>query len=213
MEERDRDDGSSILNDNVSTHAVSTTSASTEVLSAQHNIDLLFDREEDTTSWEPVRPPEVLGELLDSPYMLPLLLPSDPVMLSAMPKLPAYWQNENVVNGLSDSRCPSRTSKRSAGSIPWQIMTKYLRDTSLSILRWVDGAGSYARWVHRVNMEGGPEDEDCDGETLPPNPTELGDDQGSDTSPSSGVRRVTPLTRRPSLRTKGRASTPVDRNS
>jgi hypothetical protein len=209
MEERERDDASSILNDNVSLHAFSTSSASTEVFSAQHNIDLLFDREEDTTSWEPVRPPEVLGEFLDSPYMLPLLLPSDPVMLSAMPKMPAFWQNENIANGMSDSRCPSRASKRSAGSIPWLIMTKRLRDTSLSILRWVDGAGSYARWVHPINLEV-PEEEEYDGETLPSNPIDLDSGQEIDVSPSSD-RRVTPLTRRPSLRTKGRASTPVDR--
>jgi hypothetical protein len=211
MEERERDDASSILNDNVSIHAVSTSSASTEVLSARHNIDLLFDREEDTISWEPVRPPEVLGEFLDSPYMLPLLLPSDPVMLSAMPTMPVFWQNENMVNGMVDSRCPSRTGKRSAGSIPWRTMTKHLRDTSLNILRWVDGAGSYARWVHRIDMEGN--EEEYDGETLPSNPVDIGEDQENDSPPASGVRRVTPLTQRPSLRTKGRASSPIDRSS
>jgi hypothetical protein len=208
----ERDDASSIFNDNNSTHAVSTSSASTEVFSEQHNIDLLFNQEEEATSWEPVRPSEVLGEFLDSPYMLPLLLPSDPVMLSAMPKMPGFWQNESVPNGISDSRCTSRTSKRSAGSIPWRIMTKRLRDTSLDILRWVDGAGSYARWIHRINLEG-PEEEEYDGGMLPSNPIGSGDDQENDVSASADVRRVAPLTRGPSLRTKGRASTPVDRTS
>jgi hypothetical protein len=128
MEERERDDAS-VLNDNVSAHAASfVSSASTEASAAQHNIDLLFDQ--DAASWEPVRPPEVLGEFLDSRYMLPLLLPSDPVLLSATPKMPASWQNENVTNGIPDSRSASQASKRGFGSIPWRITTKRLRETS-----------------------------------------------------------------------------------
>src|SRR6267378_3243232 len=127
MEDPERDDAS-IFNDSISAHAASlTSSASTEASAAQHNIDLLFG--EDATSWEPVRPPEVLGEFLDSRYMLPLLLPSDPVLLSAMPTMPALWQNESATDGVLDGRSVSRDSKRGFGSLPWRITTKRLRET------------------------------------------------------------------------------------
>jgi hypothetical protein len=208
MEDRDRDDASSILNDNISARAVSSAgSVSTEASTSQHNIDLLFDQEQDAASWEPVRPPEVLGEFLDSRYMLPLLLPSDPVMLSAAPKMPAFWRNEDVANGISDNGSGSQAGKRSAGSLPWRISTKRLRDTSLDILRWVDGAGSHARWARSADVEWRGEYE-YDGDVSP-----LGSegDQEGDVVATSAVRRVTPLTRRPSLRTKGRTSSPVDR--
>jgi len=213
MEDRERDDASSILNDNVSARAVSSVgSVSTETLTTQHNIDLLFDQEQDA-AWEPVRPPDVLGEFLDSRYMLPLLLPSDPVMLSAAPTMPAFWRNEDVANGISDSRCASRASKRSAGSLPWRLSTKRLRDTSLGILRFVDGAGSHTRWARSADV-GGREEYEYDGEVpSSPSPYLVGseDDRENGVAAPSGVRRVTPLTRRPSLRSKGRASSPVDR--
>jgi hypothetical protein len=197
MEERERDDGS-VLNDNVSAHAASfVSSASTDASSAQHDIDLLFDQ--DAASWEPVRPPEVLGEFLDSRYMLPLLLPSDPVFLSATPKMPASWQNDNAANGILDGQA----SKRGFGSIPWRITTKRLRETSLDILQWVDGAGSHARWTRPVHMEECEEDE-YDSEMFPPHPIGSGDEQASEIAVE--VHRTTPLTRRPSIRTKGRAS-------
>ncbi|KAH9968881.1 DIL domain-containing protein [Russula dissimulans] len=209
MEERERDDSSSIFNDNVSARALSSAgSVSTESSTTQHNIDILFDREQDAASWEPARPPEVLGEFLDSRYMLPLLLPSDPVMLSATPTMPAFWRNEDAANGITDSRCASRASKRSAGSMPWRITTKTLRDTSLDILQWVDGAGSHARWARQVDMEG-REEEEYDGEEPPRYNVGSGDDPES--ASTSGVPRATPLTRKPSVRTKGRASTPVER--
>jgi hypothetical protein len=208
MEDYEQDDASSILNDNVSAHAVSSAgSVSTEASTAPHNIDLLFDREQDAASWEPVRPPEVLGEFLDSRYMLPLLLPSDPVMLSAAPKMPTFWWDEDVVNGISDSRCDSRTSKRSAGSLPWRTTTKRLRDISLDILQWVDGAGSHARWARHVDMQGQEEDE-WEGEERP-----LGSNDREGVAATSTIRRVTPLTRRPSIRTTGRTGTSVDGTS
>lgn len=202
MEERERDDGS-VLNDNVSAHAASfVSSASTETSAAQHNIDLLFDQE--AASWEPVRPPEVLGEFLDSRYMLPLLLPSDPVLLSATPKMPASWQNEDAANGILDGRSVSQASKRGFGSLPWRMTTKRLRETSLDILQWVDGVGSHARWTRPVPMDEREDDED-DSEMFPPHPIGSGDEQKSEIA--TEVHQTTPLTQKPSIRTKGRAST------
>jgi hypothetical protein len=198
MDDYERDDASSILTDNVSAHTVSCAcSISTEASNTAHNIDLLFDREQDAASWEPVRPQEVLGEFLDSRHMLPLLLPSDPVMLSATPKMPPFWWDEDVANSISDSRSASRASKRSAESLPWRITTKRLRDASLDILQWVDGAGSHAWWARQVDVQVQEEDEYRD-EKSP-----LGSDgRESDIAATSTIRRVTPLTRRPSLRTK-----------
>lgn len=194
MGEHERDDASD-LNDNASAHAASfVSSASTE---ASHNIDLLFDQ--DVASWEPVRPPEVLGEFLDSRYMLPLLLPSDPVLLSATPKMPASWQNETVTNGITDSRSASQASRRGFGSIPWRITTKRLRETSMDILQWVDGVGSHARWTRPVLMEDREEDEDEN------HPIGSGEEQ-EESEIAIEVHQTTPLTRRPSTRTKGRAS-------
>ena len=118
-------------------------------------------------------------------------------MLSAAPKMPAFWQNEDVANGISDSRCASRASKRSAGSLPWRISTKRLRDTSLGILRWVDGAGSHTqRWARSaLYVEEGREEYEYDGEMPPsPSPYFVGseDDRENDVTAPSGVRRVTP---------------------
>ncbi|KAI0274770.1 DIL domain-containing protein [Gloeopeniophorella convolvens] len=207
MEDRDRDDASSILNDSASLRPSSASSASTEASIAQHNIDLLFDREEDAAAWEPARPPEVLGEFLDSRHMLPLLLPSDPVMLSAMPKMPPFWKDEGTTNEHLDERSASRSSKRSAGSIPWQIMAKRLRDTSLDILQWVDGVGSHARWVRPDDADAREEEEAGARAALG-----LDEDQRSDFTAEVEMRRAAPLTQRPSFRAKGRASTPVDRS-
>ena len=191
MEERERDDAS-VSNDNVSAHAASFVSSTSTEASAQHNIDLLFDQ--DAASWEPVRPPEVLGEFLDSRYMLPLLLPSDPVLLSATPKMPASWQNENVTNGIPESRSTSQASKRSFGSIPWRITTKSLRETSLDILQWVDGVGSHARWTRLVHAE-----DEYDNHPI-------GSDDEQESEIAVEIQPTTPLTQRPTIRTKGRAS-------
>jgi len=197
MEEHEQHDDGSVSNDNVSAHAASfVSSTSTEASAAQHNIDLLFDQ--DVASWEPVRPPEVLGEFLDSRYMLPLLLPSDPVLLSATPKMPPSWQNESVANETPDSRSASQAGKRGFGSIPWRITTKSLRETSLDILQWVDGVGSHARWARPIHIEGREED------GYDSHPIDSGDEQESEIAVE--VHPTTPLTRRPSIRTKGRAS-------
>ncbi|EJD33454.1 hypothetical protein AURDEDRAFT_177463 [Auricularia subglabra TFB-10046 SS5] len=49
---------------------------------APQGIDALFDRGIDKAQWTAPRPPEALGELLDSRCMLPLVLPSDPQLLA-----------------------------------------------------------------------------------------------------------------------------------
>ncbi|KAI0053337.1 hypothetical protein FA95DRAFT_1579463 [Auriscalpium vulgare] len=205
--DREREDASSIMNDTSSYKTSSSTS--TEVYSAQRNIDLLFDRDQDATPWEPAKPPEVLGEFLDSRHMLPLLLPSDPRMLSASPKRPPIWHDDKHNSGSmsADFRSASRSSRRSSGSIPWQSATKRLREVGLETLQWVDGIGSAARWTRPVEPEG-PEDEDDEPVTYVPD--DSGEREGLVIE--TNVRRVTPLTQKPPLRNKGRVGsdmTPV----
>jgi hypothetical protein len=67
---------------------------------AQRAIDDLFSRVFEKSEWQPVKPPTVLGELLDSRHMLPLLLPSDPMHLGALPVIP----RERNTKRESDSR-------------------------------------------------------------------------------------------------------------
>ncbi|KAG8837052.1 hypothetical protein FRC18_010171 [Serendipita sp. 400] len=68
---------------------------------AQQAIDDLFSRSFEKASWQPAKPPVVLGELLDARFMLPLLLPSDPVHLGALPVLPRD-RNGRRESGLRD---------------------------------------------------------------------------------------------------------------
>ncbi|KAG9014801.1 hypothetical protein FRB94_008959 [Tulasnella sp. JGI-2019a] len=56
---------------------------------AQRMIDNLFDYERPKSDWMPPKPPETLGELMNGRYMIPLVFPSDPAMLSACPGLEA----------------------------------------------------------------------------------------------------------------------------
>ncbi|KAK0198200.1 DIL domain-containing protein, partial [Armillaria mellea] len=83
--DREREESlSSSLNDSMdqSMQSVSFSSDSSD-LPPNQNIDVLFE-DDITASWEPPKPPQVLGELLDSRHMLPLLFPSNPLMLAAI---------------------------------------------------------------------------------------------------------------------------------
>ncbi|KAI0320337.1 DIL domain-containing protein, partial [Amylostereum chailletii] len=149
MDERERERDDVSFNDSGSHQGSSSTSmSSSEMGAAQRSIDSLFDRDQDIIIWEPAKPPEVLGEFLDSRHMLPLLLPSDPRMLSAVPKKPPLWKDSRPGNEQagSDGRSASRMSRRSADNIPWQTSTRRLRDVGLETLQWVDGIGSVSRW-------------------------------------------------------------------
>ncbi|KAG8833767.1 hypothetical protein FRC17_010140 [Serendipita sp. 399] len=75
-------------------------SASSDAI-AQQAIDNLFSRTFEKSEWQPAKPPAVLGELLDARHMLPLLLPSDPVYLGALPVLPRD-RNGRRESGLRD---------------------------------------------------------------------------------------------------------------
>ena len=130
---------------------------------AQKAIDNLFSRTFEKSDWQPANPPAILGELLDSRYMLPLLLPSDPKHLGALPVLPRdrNGRRQSGIRGLmylapdldgvdpADSR--SRSNSRAAsvagsragsvasavnhGAMEWLARTRKLRDVDIGILK------------------------------------------------------------------------------
>lgn len=213
--ERDRDDSCASpslhevpLNSEQSSLAPSIESA------AQHFIDALFDRTQEKLLWEPAKAPDPLGELLDSRYMLPLLLPSDPRMLGALPtKPPGLCEDKNhriSVDG--HSRSTSRASFGNRGAMGWRF-SRLLRDIGPMTLQWVDGSVAAARWTRPVEPE--PEEE----EDKPPPPYS---DDGQDDGLGDGDKtlkiatavHLPILTRVPSGRSRGRMSmaggTPID---
>lgn len=225
MGERERERSEVVFDDAGSLGpAASISSNSTDASAVQRSIDMLFDRDQDATSWEPAKPPDVLGEFLDSRYMLPLVLPSDPRMLSALPRKPTMLPAENgksektehrtsvqqlVVDG-TQQRSVSRSSRRSRSSIPWLTRTKRLREVSVDTLQWVDGVVSASRWTRPLQTEP-EEDEDMENEAAEGEESEAGSESvdrmghGRDDTVTSETKWVTPLTSKPSLRNKGRS--------
>lgn len=183
-------------------------SPSPEIQAIQKGIDMLFDRGQAKSAWEPPQPPEVLGELLDSRHMLPLLLPSDPKLLGAVPsKRPST--DEHKRSSLTHGRSVSQASLGSRGAMAWNLNSKKLRDVGMSTLQWVDGAVSAARWYRRAQVQIADEDE----EAKPPPPYSSDDphpsfSNGDESAGYSSSLHFTPLTRKPSARSRGgRAST------
>ncbi|KAH8120285.1 DIL domain-containing protein [Phellopilus nigrolimitatus] len=176
----------------------------------QSSVDLLFDKTLNQTEWTPQQPPEVLGELLESRYMLPLLLPSDPRMLGAVPgKKPEPERTPNlnassihrIANG--NARSHSRTSNRRV--LDWVMKGKRMRYVRVELLDWLDGTAESGRWTRRADSD--DQDEEV---------TEGGmHNSDSSSSPSDGEPemrhnhvRLTRLARAPSSRSKqGRSGT------
>ncbi|KAI0788667.1 DIL domain-containing protein [Abortiporus biennis] len=179
-----------------------------EVKTAQRNIDSLFDRSSEKSNWEPARPPEVLGELLDSRHMLPLLLPSDPRLLGAVPSKNVDAEDEkrnSVTNGLETQRSASRASSGSRGAMAWRVQTRKLREISMTTLQWVDGALSAARWYRPMFFEDEEEEKPPPYSSDDPNPTNA---NGGELDLQPGIiEHLTPLTRKRSARqSRGRPS-------
>ncbi|KAK7059043.1 hypothetical protein VNI00_001667 [Paramarasmius palmivorus] len=190
---------------------ISSASSSSELTAAQEGIDLLFATHVEKANWEPVQPPKVLGELLDSRYMLPLVFPSDPRNIGAVPWL------EGVDGDVDSARKQKRLSKGStmsggSGGMTWRRRDRKIREVGSSALKWVDGlnAGKWGRPI--TDEEAGGADGDEDGEGAG-HQEEVSEEEQDET-----LRiRVTPLTRK-SSRGKGRPSgggdtTPIERIS
>ncbi|KAJ6575026.1 DIL domain-containing protein [Mycena capillaripes] len=188
----DHESVSSFATESQSIHGPASTPsiASSEGSNGQHGIDMLFEKTQEKSSWEPVKPPQVLGELLDSRHMLPLVFPSDPRMLSALPAKLIFPDDKPPHTPLPtpDSRSSSRASEGSRGAMPWRSRDRTLRQVGAGTLQWVDGVRSAARWGRLTN----PDDDDDDAEL----------EEGVLTVDT----HITPLTRKPSGRSRGRPS-------
>ncbi|KIM75400.1 hypothetical protein PILCRDRAFT_827312 [Piloderma croceum F 1598] len=182
--------------------SVSTVSSSDTTV-AQHNIDMLFDRMQEKSAWEPAKAPQVLGELLDSRYMLPLLLPSDPRMLSASPGKPPSLdakEKRRSAQLAAEGRSASRASAGTRGSMAWRSKSRKIREIGVEALQFVDGVRSASRWSMAVEAMDNDSEHDV-------HPNESVSDEGpGGYGRDTIVSRITPLTRKPSGRSKGRPS-------
>ena len=166
-----------------------------DALAAQMGVDMLFDRLHGKSSWEPAKPPEALGEFLDSRHMLPLFFPSDPKMLAALPgKSTGETKSNGKGPGFSD-KTPASVGSR--GPLDWTMGGKKVRDVGVGLLAWVDGAAYTSRWTRPIEVE--PDDEP---EGIHDSPDE---DPTLNPNCLAPLESITPLTRRKSSR-RGRSS-------
>lgn len=206
--ERGRDRSNSVSSSINESHSgggpvASISPSSSSESTAQQSIDMLFETSEEKLAWEPVKPPQVLGELLDSRYMLPLIFPSDPRMLGALPGKMLYTDEEKLERRKSatPSVGSSSASYISRGSMTWRSRDRKIREVGISTLQWVDGIRSASRWG-RPSQD--VDDDESDEEDHHP-PSYSSDDP----NPYEELRidtRITPLTRKPSTRGKGKQS-------
>ncbi|KAG0708781.1 DIL domain-containing protein [Suillus ampliporus] len=181
----------------------SSINTSSETSAAQHSIDILFDRSRSQSEWEPAKPPQVLGELLDSRHMLPLFLPSDPRMLSATPEkrvVPGYGEQE-CVRPAASARSTSRASTLDGGAMKWRCRSRRVRNVDFETLQWVDRFRTKPQKL-QIPVPGEEYEE-----TYPSTPlSDDMDDLRINTDVPRTVSHGTPLTKRPSARSRGRLS-------
>jgi hypothetical protein len=143
LDERERDDSESSFQDTSDEQDTSIFTSSSDTNLGQGSIDVLFDRVNGKRDWEPSKPPQVLGELLDSRFMLPLLLPSDPRLLSAVPgKLPDVEPidpRSPVLSPVLDA-APPAAALQDPSVLSWRPRGNGLRSVDPSILHFVDGS-------------------------------------------------------------------------
>ena len=177
--------------------------SSVETVAAQNNVDSLFDRSQSKAAWKPPRPPEVLGELLESRYMLPLLLPSDPRYLSAAygpplkPSLgsPKSSKSMEMTNGRSRSRSP-----RTSSCLEWVSTSRRMRQVKVDLLDRLDGNLGLERWS-RLSAAIAEDDEPVDNSGSASESVLSIQDTYAQDQESSHVR-LTRMARAPSSRSK-----------
>jgi hypothetical protein len=137
------------MNDSASIQAPSTS----ESLSSLQGIDILFDKTYDMSLWAPARPPQALGELLDSRFMIPLLFPSDPRFLAALPgkqALPVDDKRTSIQSFSSSSDRHSIRSSTASKPLPWRSRHRKVRQIDVRTLDRMDGARPTGRWGRAV---------------------------------------------------------------
>ncbi|PPQ62739.1 hypothetical protein CVT24_000433 [Panaeolus cyanescens] len=181
---------------------------------AQRNIDLLFDNDFDKSAWEPTRPPQALGELLDSRHMLPLHFPSNPRLLAAQPAKKSRQRDSKRISTQSISSSSSDGLEEDEipnSCLAWTSRNRKIRELGVGILQHLDGFQAASRWGKPVvhDFESDSEDER---EQQPLSADNIDNDETL--SAIDIYHHKAPLTRRPSARVKGRQSmgdtTPVD---
>lgn len=120
-------------------------------------IDILFDRSSGKTHWEPTKAPQVLGELLDSRFMLDLELPTDPRMLAAIPGHILFDQADrhrsSSLSSMIGIEKAAQATDESEVVLAWRCRARKLREVRVDALRWVDGARAASRWAHPFGIE------------------------------------------------------------
>ncbi|KAF8560285.1 hypothetical protein OG21DRAFT_1502605 [Imleria badia] len=203
--ERERDiDENSVTDQSATTRTPSI--STTDTSAVQHNVDLLFDRNFDQSSWESAKAPQVLGELLDSRYMLPLFLPSDPRVLSAAPvKGHIIDFTKRTSNHQPEPRIPNRTSV--VRSMGWKCRSRRVREVGVDTLQWLDSFKP-SRWARPIYMESSYPGNG--GDSPPLSPISDTEDLRINANVVQPSPHSTPLTRKPSTRSKNRTSLLVD---
>jgi len=198
MVERDRE--SLMSTDDDAPPSLPSSENISDTLAAQKSVDMLFDRLQGKSCWEPARPPEALGEFLDSRHMLPLFFPSDPRMLAALPgKLPMTAGEFKPNSRSPGSAEGTPASVGSRGPLDWTMGGKKVRDIGVGILAWVDGVAYTSRWTRPVEIE---VDDEVERMQDSPGPDE---DLTLNPNTPAPLESITPLTRRKSSR-RGRPS-------
>jgi hypothetical protein len=196
--DRDRESVSPFVNDTPSVQSF--TMVPSDV--TYQSIDVLFDRTFDKSLWEPARPPQALGELLDSRFMIPLLFPSDPRLLAALPGKQIYLKRDKRSSSQSYSPNQSENFLNGIGtphlSLSWRSRNGKIRDIGVEILRWMDGPNSAAKWGRSFPHEYEYERED--GHSKPTDPRNGNQNEAPDPGSETDVRefQAAPLTQRPS---------------
>ena len=170
--------------------------STTDTPANPHNVDLLFDRTFDKSVWEPPKAPQVLGELLDSRHMLPLFLPSDPRKLSASPiktHVPEYARR--LTDCQFDGRGPIQL--KSQGPMEWICRSQRVRGVSTKTLQWMDGLTPSSCRGRPLEMHYTDEPSSSSSDI---------EDLRIDTNIPRASSQSTPLTRKPSARSRARLS-------
>ena len=121
-------------------------------------VDALFDGTTSLAEFVPCSAPECFGELIDSRFMLPFLLPKANAYLMATPPANAAYQSISppspfLSDGLQGSRPPSRSSHSSSRPMQWAIPSpRKLRELPSDFFPWLKDRKSELRH-HRSNEE------------------------------------------------------------
>lgn len=183
---------------------------------------MLFDRTFDKSLWEPARPPQALGELLDSRFMIPLLFPSDPRLLAALPgKRIALKDDKKTLMQTTNTDSNKTLNKNGTPylSLSWRSRNRKIRDIDAQLLRCVDGANSAAKWGRSLPHEYEYEREDGHNKPVIAELRNVHENGESDAILHVDTHefQAAPLTRRPSGRAKARYSisdiNSIDRNT